>query len=179
MMRQIKDLLVIDTAITKTAVMRSCITISPIWGQEHDVSDENDILQKADALLRRRASCSEPDFPVLTEVVESPQAVPPSAPGNSSEKSADLSRGVTPNDILELERRILETMLPTLEVQLEELIRSTLLLHFSETLERALELACKEVSCATANQAAEQLSEAVKAAIRAELSKLRSEMTDV
>lgn len=159
--------------------MRSCITISPIWGQEHDVSDENDILQKADALLRRRASYSEPDFPVLTEVVESPQAAPPSAPGNSSENSADLSRGVTPNDILELERRILETMLPTLEVQLEELIRSTLLPHFSETLERALDLAYKEVSGATANQAAEQLSEAVKAAIRAELSKLRSEMTDV
>lgn len=145
------------------------------------MSDENDILQKADALLRRRASSSEPDFPILTEVVEAlPAAHPlPTALGNSRESSTNPPRSITPSDILELERRILEKVLPTIDVRLERLIRSILLPHFREILERTFDVTCKELSCATTTRIAEHLSEVVKVEIQSELSKFRSNISDV
>lgn len=144
------------------------------------MSDESDILQKADALLHRRAIRNEPDFPVLTEVVDTHPPAPPSPVASvmNTGDSVEPPRTITRIDIEELEHRILETILPAIELQLAELIRSTILPHVCTLLDRSIKAACEEASRSTTSRATERLNETIKATIQTELSKLRTRIFD-
>jgi len=145
------------------------------------VSDENDILQKADALLHRRDSRHEPDFPVLTEVVDKcpPSLHSQTASVTNIEELVEPHYTITRIEFEELEHRILGSLLPAMELQLAESIRSSLLPQISAPLEHSIKTVAEDVSRSMTSRVAEQLSDTIKATIQTELSKLRSRIPDL
>jgi hypothetical protein len=132
------------------------------------MSDSDELFDKADALLGRyrgeqRDPGGEPDYPVLTEIVDpAPGERPAQPPDSRLNEEPSASAGLTDEQLRDLELRILEQ----LEMALQPLVEATFAQAFSEQFEQQLRWMLHQLTeqakADVEGQLRERLSEAVR-----------------
>ena len=141
------------------------------------MSDSRELFDKADALLGRyrgeRDPGAEPDYPVLTEIVEPAQQ--PSAQPAATEP-ADAALSVEPaaaagstrladEQLRAIELRVLEQLEPALQPLVEAAFRQALSEQFEQQLRWMLQEFTEQAKADVEAQLRERLSEAVRLSI--------------
>lgn len=139
------------------------------------MNEGDDLLGKADALLGRYRGSSAPDFPVLTEVVEQPH--PEMSHAGKAVDTEDRLRNR--GDALEpklrdLEVRIFERVLSTVEPQIADLVGAPLREQIKSLLDSVLADVSDKIAEGIRSDLAELVREAVSGAIQQELSATRA-----
>lgn len=115
------------------------------------MSDSSDLLKKADALLGRyrggHKDVGEPDFPVLTDVVEEPGADPGKLfpPLPSLDPISAPFAAITEAELREVERRIIEQIHRSIDPYIENFLKELLRERLDEYLGRALLMLTEQI----------------------------------
>lgn len=131
------------------------------------MSESDDLLEKADAFLKRYRSSATPgreDVPVLTEVVADTNARTP--PASSSATTAGNS---TKAELDELEQRLRQSILNALSAQIASSLEEALRVRLEEHLQRKL----ADLSTQIKADLEVQIRDAVKRAVDLEIARRR------
>jgi len=131
------------------------------------MSDPDEVLKKADALLERYGrgarTEAEEEFPVLTEVVDEPPAAQRSEPAQASNESPDPQERQR-----EIEARILQQVQQAVSEQLGDMLGEPLRERLEACLNSALETAAAQIR--------NDVESMVQAAVAQAIERLRDEL---
>jgi cytochrome P450 len=135
------------------------------------MSDSPDLFGKADALLGRYRgeARADPDYPVLTEVVESPapsgSVSPEQGPATSpplDEPAVAETRRLTDVQLAELQSRMFERLAPSIGALVDAAFAEAWQEKMEEQLRRALQELTIQVKAELEAQLREQLADAIR-----------------
>jgi hypothetical protein len=113
------------------------------------MSDGNELLGKADALLARLRSSTDSEFPVLTEIVEVHEHAPPPAGPLSVGQSAPRNTPIDLDDLCNrLKARLLEEFEPATMRWIEESLLSNMRAAIEISLSKHVEKVAREAEAA-------------------------------
>ncbi len=165
------------------------------------MSEGDDLLGKADALLSRYRSPPLPDFPVLTEVVELPvkpadtvktdsattvataapevisQQIEIPGPVASAAPPAPISNAVD-GELHDLEDQLRQRILNAIEPRLDALLGASLEQRIRTELDAAMDGFATSIVSAIRTEAGDLVQRAVTEAVEHEFSKLRASLSD-
>lgn len=144
------------------------------------MNDGDELLGKAEALLSRyRATTghqmsSLPDYPVLTEIVET-EVTP--APLESAKSAPDPTSNPTialDQELTQLEEEIRQSVLKTIESHVVASLGESLEIRLKDHLELSLERLAREIATSARVETVELIRKAVSEAVEQEISHLRT-----
>lgn len=139
------------------------------------MTDGNELLGKADALLAKYRGAPAPDFPVLTEVVELPPEPVAESAGRSDAVEMDKDAALE-LEMRELEARLRSQLLTAIEPYIANSLEAHLKTLIKAQLETALARAVDELAESIRAETKTLVENAVAAAVRQELAEFRARL---
>lgn len=147
----------------------------PVPAKVGPVTDGNELLGKADALLAKYRGAPAPDFPVLTEVVElAPEPIAESAGRSDTvEMGTDAALEL---EMLELEARLRRQLLLSIEPYIANCLEAPLNALIKAQLDTALARAVDELAATIRAKTTTLVTNAVAEAVQQELAEFRARL---
>lgn len=144
------------------------------------MTEPDELLGKADALLARYRTSIQSDFPVLTDIVDPVPAVngnksPAGSPAAGREPETGPSEPID-LEIQALETRLRQQILEALEPRIQALLENRLAGQINDHVSPALAKVCSDISDSIHASLKETLVKAVAEAVQTELAEIRSRL---
>jgi hypothetical protein len=132
------------------------------------MSESEDLFDKADALLGRYrgepGKASEADFPILTEIVESP-TIAAEAPAGKTMDALPHRAGISEEAAHEISRHLVETLRQSIDEALEASFGTAAMQHLQQEIGRVVQQVLTDAGARAASRIQEDIEVAVGQAL--------------